>query len=292
LNEGAILTYLKRKNVIAPNKPTTTNPSIREINLEDHIVHQRGTPSIEGFVREIKDWQVTIQTVSGQYLYRSIKTIKKKDSYAGGYLLEPIPGLHSWMSDYDYSSYYPSCIMSLNIGIETLVGWVVSPNLTRELWNGLIELEEMNPDDILTIGRLDLSTYQIVEKSIKVSKVLNSIKKNNWNVTANGVIYRTDKTSIASDILSDWFDMRKKLKDEMKVAYGNNDMELYDYLDIKQLVFKVLLNAMYGGFAVNSFRFTDGFKLISSSITCTCQRLIQETIKYANEMIEEEYLGK
>ena len=31
LNEGAILTYLKRKGVVSPNKPTTYNPSLRDI---------------------------------------------------------------------------------------------------------------------------------------------------------------------------------------------------------------------------------------------------------------------
>lgn len=31
LNEGAILTYLKRKNIVSPNKPTTYNPSLKDI---------------------------------------------------------------------------------------------------------------------------------------------------------------------------------------------------------------------------------------------------------------------
>jgi hypothetical protein len=117
--------------------------------------------------------------------------------------------------------------MSLNIGIETLVGWVISPNQTRELWMGMLELEEMDPDTIVSVGRLDLSTYEIHEKRIKVSKILHSINKNNYSITANGVIYRNDKKSIAAEILSDWFAMRKKVKKEMESAFENNDMELY-----------------------------------------------------------------
>ena len=31
MNDGAILTYLKRKGIVSPNKPTTYNPSLREI---------------------------------------------------------------------------------------------------------------------------------------------------------------------------------------------------------------------------------------------------------------------
>ena len=34
INEGAILTYLKRKDIVSPNKPTTINPLLKEIELE------------------------------------------------------------------------------------------------------------------------------------------------------------------------------------------------------------------------------------------------------------------
>jgi DNA polymerase elongation subunit (family B) len=44
------------------------------------------------------------------------------ETYAGGYLLEPIPGLYFDVIDLDFTSLYPSIIKSLNLGIETLVG--------------------------------------------------------------------------------------------------------------------------------------------------------------------------
>ncbi len=34
LNDGAILTYLKRNNIVSPNKPTTTNPALKEAHEE------------------------------------------------------------------------------------------------------------------------------------------------------------------------------------------------------------------------------------------------------------------
>ena len=34
LNEGAILTYLKRKGIVSPNKPTTYNPALKELEEE------------------------------------------------------------------------------------------------------------------------------------------------------------------------------------------------------------------------------------------------------------------
>ena len=84
--------------------------------------------------------------------------------------------------------------------------------------------------------------------------------------------------------------MRKEYKKKMVKAFDENDMVMYKFYDRMQYSFKILLNAMYGAFAINSWRFTDGFKIISSSITCSCQRLLQESIKYANEIIEKDYL--
>ena len=34
LNDGAILTYLKRKGIVSPNKPTTYNPGLRDISVK------------------------------------------------------------------------------------------------------------------------------------------------------------------------------------------------------------------------------------------------------------------
>jgi hypothetical protein len=141
LNEGAILTYLKRKGIIAPNKPTTTNPSIRDLELGDHVVHQRGTPTIEGTVYSFEDKQIIVKTMAGKYISRNPRTVKKKDSYAGGYLLDPIPGLYSDVSDLDFTSLYPSIIKSLNLGVETLVGRIVTKN-NYEQYNSLEQVKE------------------------------------------------------------------------------------------------------------------------------------------------------
>jgi DNA polymerase elongation subunit (family B) len=45
-----------------------------------------------------------------------------KKNYAGGYLFCPKTGIFNYMFDEDLTSLYPSIIMSLNIGKETLVG--------------------------------------------------------------------------------------------------------------------------------------------------------------------------
>ena len=93
-----------------------------------------------------------------------------------------------------------------------------------------------------------------------------------------------------AEILTDWFNLRKEYKKIMKEAHKREDEETYKLYERKQHAIKILLNAVYGGFAINSFRFTDGHKMCSSAITTTGQRMIQETIKYANEMIDNDYM--
>lgn len=292
LNEGAILSYLKQNNIVAPNKPTTTNPSIKEFEVGDEVVNQRGTSTIEGIIFSINGDTIMVRTKAGAFIPRSPRTLKKKEGYNGGYLLTPPVGLHNWLTDMDMSSYYPSCIRSLNLGIETIVARIVIENPTYELWWSMIELKEKDPNDILVIEKLNRKTYMFTQTEIKVGDLIDFIEKNNWNITANGIIYRTDKTSVVADILTGWFNMRKEYKKKMGQAFDDKNMELYAFYDRMQQAFKILLNAMYGAFAINSWRFTDGYKIISSSITCSCQRLLVESIREVNCIINKDYLSE
>jgi DNA polymerase elongation subunit (family B) len=290
LNEGAILTYLKRKNVVAPNKPTTVNPSIRELEVGDHIVHQRGTPTIEGYIQSINKDEAIIRTIAGSIITRYLRTVKKKDGYAGGYLLEPSVGLHKWSTNADYASLYPSIIRSLNLGIETIKARIVVPNPNYNCWCSIEELREEDPEKVLTIEKLDKKTYTLKSATIKAQKLLNIIEQNNWTMSANGVIFSTECPSILSELLTDWFRLRQEYKKIMKDAYNSGDPEKGKLYNQKQHSIKILLNSVYGCFAINSWRFTDGHKMCSSAITTFGQRSIQETIRYANKLIESEYL--
>jgi DNA polymerase elongation subunit (family B) len=287
LNEGAILTYLKRKNIIAPNKPTTTNPSIRELELGDPVQHQRGTPTIEGIVYSFEDKQVIVKTAAGKYIARNPKTIKKKDSYAGGYLLDPIPGLYSDVSDLDFTSLYPSIIKSLNLGIETLMGRIVTKN-NYEQYNSLEQLKQRDPEEKIHIQKLNKYSYQLKDATISVGALIKLIEDNDWTISASGAFFTTDKKSIACEVLEDWFDKREHYRALKKKAGKQEDWANYKLYDLYQMAFKILQNALYGTYAINSWRFTDGFKICSAGITNSGQRLTQESINYVNQYISDQ----
>jgi len=286
LNEGAILTYLKRKGIVAPNKPTTINPSIRELAKDDLVIHQRGTPTVEGVIYSIDKNQVTIKTKSG-YRQRSLKTVRKKESYAGGYLLDPKPGLYSDISDLDFTSLYPSIIKSLNLGIETLMGRIITEN-NYEQYNSLEQLKKRDPEEIVNIQKLNKRTYRLKNAQIHIKDLISLIEENNWSISASGAFYRTDKKSISCEVLEDWFKQREHYRALKKKAGKEEKWEDYKLFDLYQLAFKILQNALYGTYAINSWRFTDGFKICSASITNSGQRLTKESIVFVNQYISEQ----
>jgi DNA polymerase elongation subunit (family B) len=265
LNEGAILTYLKRKGVVSPNKPTTYNPYLKEINPR----------KAEALYR------------SGQMTKDEYEEILLLAGYAGGYLKDPIPGLYDWVIDLDFTSLYPSIIRSLNMGIETLVGRVVNNGKFDNQWS-LRELKLMDPNKLVAIEKVK-KDRTVISSSITVGKLVKLIEQNNYVISAPGVIFRKDVPSVVCEILTDWFKKRQEYKALMKDAYKvKNDPVLGEFYNSRQHAYKIKLNDVYGVFAQNGWRYTDGNKFISKAITLTGQRLLKESISHMNNYINKQ----
>lgn len=114
--EGAIMTYLKRKDIVSPNKPTTNHPELRVAMGEED-------PDDD-------------------------------EKFAGAYVKEPIPGLYGWNFDLDIESEYPSAGILLNVGIETFKFKIVVEDSWDDSWN-LKEMKLKNPDDSIFVENLD-----------------------------------------------------------------------------------------------------------------------------------------
>ena len=240
LNDGAILTYLKRQNIVSPNKPTTIRPALYDI----------------------------------------------KEEYAGGYLKDPVPGLYEWVIDLDFTSLYPSIIRSLNIGIETYIGRIVNKDKYDNNWT-LDDLKGMDHEQLVTIERLkdDKTTSQ---SEIKVGQIIDYIEQGGMMIAASGAIFRTDKPSVVCEVLTDWFNKRVEYKNLMKKAYKAGDAVKGEFYNRRQHAYKIKLNDVYGCYAINGWRYTDGHKIISKAITLTGQRVTQESIKFCNAWMNEQ----
>ena len=176
------------------------------------------------------------------------------------------------------------------MGIETLVGRIVTKN-NYEQTNSLEKLKEKPQDEIISIQRLDRKTYRLRDAKIKIGDLIELIEENKWSISASGAFYRTDIKSIACEVLEDWFDKREHYRALKKTAGKAEDWENFKLYDLYQMAFKILQNALYGTYAINSWRFTDGFKICSAAITNSGQRLTQESIIFVNQYISDQ-LGK
>lgn len=113
--EGAIMTYLKRKDIVSPNKPTTMHPELKVAYGSD---------------------------------------TEDDDKFAGAYVKDPVPGLYGWNGDLDLESLYPSLGILLNLGIETFLFKIRIADPFDDSWN-LYDLKEKDPDQTVTIENLD-----------------------------------------------------------------------------------------------------------------------------------------
>lgn len=212
----------------------------------------------------------------------------KKSNYAGGYLFCPKAGLYRYMFDEDLTSLYPSIIMSLNIGKETLVGRIIDIN-DRNNRLGLNDLLEDTSDrPHVTEWFMNQDKFNKIEwTSSKIAKLL---QQYNLAISANGVIFRTDTQSVLSTILDKWFDERVLYKNEMKKAYKAGDTVAGEKYHLLQYTMKILLNSLYGATALPTFRY--GNVILSEAITLTGQRIIQESALCANRHMNSVLRGE
>ena len=208
-----------------------------------------------------------------------------KKGYAGGYLFCPAAGLYKYMFDEDLTSLYPSIIMSLNIGKETYVGRVMDLFDDRNNRLGLNDLKAMDPNKELCV-----ENPQRKQTYIPCKKIIETIENNNLAISANGVMFRTDKQSVLSTILDKWFDERVEYKGYMKKAYKAGDKEKGAFWHQRQHTMKILLNSLYGATALGSFRY--GNVILSEAITLSGQRIIQESALCANRHMNKVIRGE
>jgi len=207
-----------------------------------------------------------------------------KKGYAGGYLFCPKAGVYNYLFDLDLTSLYPSIIMTINIGKETMIGRILDDD-DRNNRLGLNDLKKRDPEEIIQIKSPDGTQTN----SIKIGKFINLIEDNEMSISANGVFFNTDKESVLSTILKKWFKERVHYKNEMKKAYKSKNNELGAAFHMKQYTMKILLNSLYGATALGSFRY--GNVYLSEAITLSGQRIIQESALAANVEINKEIKG-
>ena len=142
--EGALLTYLRRKKMVAPNKPLRKD--------DDDLADGDDDDGEEGF--------------------------------EGAYVKDPIPGRYEWVCSADINSLYPSVIMSLNISPETKVGVIQGWNSEKYIKKSdeMIELDGDQYSysqlaELLTENNLSISANGVVYEQAKIGCIPDILKK-------------------------------------------------------------------------------------------------------------------
>jgi DNA polymerase elongation subunit (family B) len=198
----------------------------------------------------------------------------KKVDFMGGYVKDPIQGMHKWVTVYDIVSSYPNQIRSHNLSPETVISDSVidrtpALNAIREKFG--TPKECMNP--------IELQKAVDVDKLEEIKPALQHYKV---NFTANGHFFNNNKMGFVPEIVGKIFDQRVAHKNEIKALKKQEQTpeikQLISELDMKQYTEKIALNSLYGAMSSNYFRFFD--IRIATAITFQGQICARGAIAY------------
>jgi DNA polymerase elongation subunit (family B) len=176
---------------------------------------------------------------------------KQTRSFAGGYVKAPHIGLHDWVVSFDLASLYPNLIVQYNMSPETLQQETVEGGVDHYL-----------------------------EKTERV--------ESQHSVAANGSTYTKSQQGVLPNIIVNYYDERKQVKNEMLAAkqeYEKNPSikleRQINQLENRQMAIKILLNSLYGAIGNAYFRYFD--LRIAEGITLTGQLAIRWAEKAVNK---------
>jgi len=209
----------------------------------------------------------------------------KKESLAGAFVKQPVPGIYETITDFDFSSLYPNIVRTYNIGVDTFVMRLADPKMGYTLINDRDNL----PDKInMVIDPLFKNELRSLDKN----ELLAEVDKDKLICTINGCFYINHNQEISelNAIVEYLLTSRKKYKNKMFEAKVAKDKLLENFFNTKQLVYKVIANSLYGALAHEIFRF---FNISSAgAITGSGQEAIKNSIIYADSKMESMKTGK
>ena len=204
----------------------------------------------------VKPWDVIIHNYlldQGKVIPQNTKH-KMLESLVGGYVKEPMIGMHKWVVSFDLNSLYPHLIMQYNISPETFVGKIEFPSI-----------------DYMLEGHWEYRNSAVA-------------------YTANGCTYRKDKQGFLPALMEKMYDDRVAYKKKMLEAKQNyqkskkpEDEKLIARYHNMQLAKKIQLSSAYGALGNEYFRWFSFNN--AEAITTSGQLSIRWIEKKINEFL-------
>lgn len=186
-----------------------------------------------------------------------------KSDYDGGYVKDPMCGVHDWVCSFDVNSLYPNIIVQWNMSPETICKGEVEPG-------------------------------------VDVDRMLRGFKatREGKSMAATGQYFDNSKQGFMPKIIESMYDERVAIKKKMleaKKQYEScdksNKAEVYrierdiGHYENQQMAIKILLNSLYGALGNQYFRY---FTMeIAEGITITGQFIIKWAEKHVNSFLNK-----
>ena len=214
------------------------------------------------------------------YCYRYGYVLNRRDcpaeSYKGGYVRDPIPGLHDRVIVLDFESLYPNVMRANNTCPTTLIRESDYEEVPLDQCN-IIDFDE--EEDVNAAANKEIKKYnEEITNSRNPRPLLPECK-----VTKH-YHYRfyTGQVGLVPLIEGDLLRWRKAVKEQMKSAHGNYKR----MLDARQLAIKVTCNSLYGFFGAGEIGIRPCLE-VARSVTAQARRYIHQAFAY----IETVYHG-
>jgi DNA polymerase delta subunit 1 len=202
------------------------------------------------------------------------------DGYEGAVVLEPKTGIYldEPVSVLDYSSLYPSSIISENISHDSIV-WIKDYDMNGEFIEGSLK-GKPEYDNLPGYNYIEIE-YDILGYDLE------DTRKNKERITVGRRVCRfaqpeDQSKSTIPNILQFLLGERKKRKKMMKVE---KDPFKHNLLDAEQLAYKVTANSLYGQMGAKTSKFC--FIALAACTTSFGRKLLN----YAKVGIERVYNG-
>jgi DNA polymerase elongation subunit (family B) len=264
------------------------------IALANQMAHDN-TVMLESVLGTVKFVETGIINYAHHEMNKIVSDKELKPSHGkveGAIVMTPKIGLHEWIGSCDINSLYPSCIRSLNISPEKIIGQFTD---FENDWYGIFKEDNISHILVLENGE----KYEATGKEWK-----NILKENKWAISAYGTVFdQSNDMGVIPAVLTEWFNERKKLqthkkewlnklaelekqdnKNENEINYAKEMISKYDLL---QNTKKIQLNSTYGALLNVWFRFFD--ERMGASVTATGRQITSHMIRMAGKYITNKF---
>lgn len=198
---------------------------------------------------------MSLQAREQGYIIPTFVNDEIRDPLAGGFVRDPVRGLHESIVSFDVNSLYPNTIITLNISSETKLGKIVTGDLEKD-------------------EKIDIKLINGTVSTIESKKFKKFIETEKIAVSKAGVLYSQKFKGVCPNLINKIYAERVEAKNKMKELQltKKKDKVTKDaitYYDTLQYTIKILLNSIYGVFANKHSPFLDIDN--ASSITLTGQ---------------------